>query len=133
MSNEHRLVRVKIVLLGDGAVGKTSIAKRYLGHGFIQEYKATIGVDFYIKKTELTLNDSKFLIEWSIWDLAGQPHWKEVRPGFYAGAQGALIVFDVTRKQTLLNVIEWTNEFIKNSGHSIKTINEVVTGVPSKS
>ena len=107
---------IKIVLLGDGAVGKTSIAKRYLRSGFSHEYKQTIGVDVYAKNSVLDIYGYKVDISWVIWDLAGQPKFREVRKDFYKGAKGAVLVFDISRRSTFNNVINWANEFMSNSG-----------------
>ena len=111
-------VRFKIVLIGDGMVGKTTIAKRYLGKGFEQEYIRTLGVDFYKKITKIKhprLGD--VMIEWYIWDLGGQYYWSDVRPMYYTGAKGGILVYDVARPETFANVKYWLAEFIKNVGH----------------
>jgi len=112
-----KLVRFKVVLIGDGGVGKTSIARRYLGEGFTHEYIKTIGANFYIKRTIYT--DERFgkiLIEWNIWDLAGQPTWDQVRPLYYKGAKAALVIFDVTSTRSYYNVPKWISELWKNAG-----------------
>ncbi len=110
-------IRVKIVLIGDGGVGKTSIAKRYLGESFEHEYKRTIGADFYVKRNVYEDPDlGKIMFEWLIWDLAGQPAYNEVRPLYYRGAQGALLVFDVTRPETYYNLPKWLSEYWKHCG-----------------
>lgn len=112
-----REVLIKIVLIGDGAVGKTSIAKRYLGKEFEHEYIMTVGVDFYKKGTTIEIPEiGSIHFVWHIWDLSGQPHWEHVRPAFYRGARGALLVFDVSNKQSYIDAPQWAREFIKNSG-----------------
>ena len=120
MSGEQQLIkriRVKIVLIGDGGVGKTSIARRYLGESFIHEYKRTIGADFYVKRDTYEDNDlGKIMFEWLIWDLAGQPAYNEVRPLYYRGAQGALVVFDLTRPETYYNIPKWLSEYWRHCG-----------------
>jgi len=120
MSSGQQLIkriRVKIVLIGDGGVGKTSIARRYLGESFIHEYKRTIGADFYVKRdTYHDDNLGKVMFEWLIWDLAGQPAYNEVRPLYYRGAQGALVVFDVTRPETYYNIPKWLSEYWRHCG-----------------
>lgn len=107
---------IKIVLLGDGGVGKTSIARRYLKKGFSHEYKQTIGVDVFAKNSSLEIHGNRVNISWVIWDLAGQPKFKEVRKEFYRGAKGAVLVFDVSRKETFDNIVHWANEFASNAG-----------------
>jgi len=110
-------VLIKIVLIGDGAVGKTSIAKRYLGKEFEHEYIMTVGVDFFKKKSKIAIeNVGEIDFVWHIWDLSGQPHWRHVRPTFYRGARGALLVFDVANKASYDDAPEWAKEFVKNAG-----------------
>ena len=97
----------KIVLIGDGAVGKTSLRKRYLGEEFTEFYQQTIGSDFSIHKDQIGSNQVKFVI----WDLAGQPRFFEVRRSFYRGCDGALIVCDVSNPDSFNNIKDWINEF----------------------
>ncbi len=97
----------KIVLIGDGAVGKTTIRKRYLGEHFEPHYVITLGADFSIKETEI--GNKK--IKWQIWDLAGQPRFDQIRPSYYQGAVGALVVYDITNKTSFENLPHWISEF----------------------
>lgn len=97
----------KIVLIGDGAVGKTSLRKRYLGEEFTEFYQQTIGSDFSIHKDQIGSNQVKFVI----WDLAGQPRFFDVRRSFYRGSDGALIVCDVSNPDSFNNIKDWINEF----------------------
>ncbi|MHA2203759.1 MAG: Rab family GTPase [Candidatus Hodarchaeales archaeon] len=96
----------KIVLIGDGAVGKTSIRRRYMGEGFRADFLATMGADFAYLKTNIDGNE----IEWQIWDLAGQPAFRNVMKAYYKGTMGALAVFDVSQPITLENINSWTQE-----------------------
>ncbi|NPD89891.1 MAG: GTP-binding protein [Asgard group archaeon] len=107
----------KVVLAGDGAVGKTSIRERYMGKGFSSDYLKTIGADFASKK--VTVEDNQ--ISFQIWDLAGQDSYQAVRGTFYKGAIAALMVFDVQDSTTLTNVKNWVEEAIKGSNNSILT------------
>lgn len=95
----------KILVLGDGAVGKTSLVRRYVKDEFDEDYIATIGVNLKHK----TLDDIG--LDMSIWDLYGQ---KSMSPGKhssnYIGAEGALIVFDLTRKKTMNNIKQWVDD-----------------------
>jgi len=106
---------VKIVLIGDAAVGKTSIRQRYLGKGFQREHIATLGADF----AATTRNIDEYNVKYQIWDLAGQPMFKNVRPRFYKGCFGSLAVFDITRKDTFQNLTSWIEELYKYSGRGV--------------
>ena len=93
------MTQKKILLLGDGAVGKTSLVHRF-GEGVFEErYKATIGVDIFSKSVT---TDSGSAIELQLWDLSGQAHFSAVRSKFYNKADGALLVFDLTNKKEIL-------------------------------
>ncbi len=112
LSNEiERTFVFKIVLIGDGAVGKTSIRKKYMGQGFRSEYLNTVGADFAYFSEKV----GETLYKYAIWDLAGQPKFTNVRPLFYQGAFGALVVFDVTRPETLENLDFWIEELVRNT------------------
>jgi len=104
--------RYKIVMLGDGAVGKTAMTTRFTQNFFDSDYKRTIGSDFAVKRLELKDIDAKVTLQ--VWDLAGQPRFEAVRQGFYRGARGGLLLYDVTRRRTFLNVENWKNEAFKN-------------------
>ena len=106
---------VKIVLIGDAAVGKTSIRQRYLGKGFQREHLATLGADF--AATTRTIDE--YNVKYQIWDLAGQQMFKNVRPRFYKGCFGSLAVFDITRKDTFQNLTSWIEELYKCSGRGV--------------
>lgn len=102
----------KIALLGDGAVGKTSLRHRFMGNSFNKSYMMTIGADFAIKSLEANGHQIKF----QIWDLAGQPRFAAVRETYYRGALGALVVFDITAPESFRNVGSWVDDLWKYSG-----------------
>ncbi len=106
---------VKIVLLGDGGVGKTAIRRRFMGQGFKSIYMETIGSDFSTKTIEIEHNLKAVTINFQIWDLAGQPKFQNVRQLFYAGSQGVIFVFDLTRLDSLEDIKLWVNEVKKNN------------------
>lgn len=96
----------KVVLIGEGAVGKTSIRRRYMGEGFRADFLATMGADFAYLKTKVNNNE----IEWQIWDLAGQPAFRNVMKAYYRGSMGALAVYDVTQPNTLDSIDSWVSD-----------------------
>jgi len=105
----------KIVLIGDGAVGKTSLRRNYIGKSFRENYLMTIGADFSVK--QVMFEDYKINLQ--LWDLAGQPRFSEVRGAYYAGTYGALVLFDITRPNTFTNIDYWINELIKYNDHKL--------------
>ncbi len=103
----------KLVALGDGAVGKTSCIKRYTEDSFSERYIATIGTTFALKTLDVVLpSGSTVKARVVLWDLAGQPTYNELRRRYMAGASMAIIVYDVTRPQTFLDIGEWYTKFI---------------------
>lgn len=105
---------VKIVLLGDGAVGKTSLRNSFMTESFSHEYMMTVGADFTSKEVNISVNDVQYDISFQIWDLAGQQRFQDIRSMYYAGARGAVLIFDVTRRNTFENTINWVLELVKN-------------------
>ena len=104
----------KLVLLGDGGVGKTSIRRRYLGEGFSFEYMMTVGAEFAIKR----FNNG---IAVQIWDLAGQPRFDTVRKVYYQGTSAAVLVYDISREDTFYSIPNWITEVL-NFRHSDKPL-----------
>lgn len=102
----------KIVIIGDGAVGKTSLRNRYLGKAFKFSYQMTIGSEITIYDLEL---DNK-IIRFQIWDLAGQPRFKDVRKAYYKHANAGLVVFDITKFESYKNTRSWIKELWTHNG-----------------
>jgi len=97
----------KVVVTGDSGVGKTNIITRFTANEFSLESKATIGVEF--GHAEITLGDgSKIKVQ--IWDTAGQERFRAITRGYYRGAVGALIVYDITKAVSFRNVEKWLQE-----------------------
>jgi small GTP-binding protein len=93
----------KVVVIGAAGVGKTSIIRRFCENSFLEGYKTTIGSDFYVKKLDL----EQALVNLSVWDLAGEERFKFVLPTFCRGAQGALVVFDLSRRRSYINITSY--------------------------
>lgn len=106
------LVYYKIILLGDGAVGKTALCSRFMEKAFLGEYLMTLGTDVSLKA--ITVRERQ--IQLQIWDIAGQPFFASVRESYFRGALGALFVFDLARPETLENGSNWIGELWKHSG-----------------
>jgi len=103
---------MKAVLIGDGAVGKTSIRRNYLGEEFTEGHIATIGVDLATKRVLFDQEIVKFII----WDLAGQPTFEKVRGHYYSGCNGILLVYSVVNRSSFDNASKWLVEAFKNMG-----------------
>ena len=104
----NQIMVLKVVVAGDGAVGKTSLIRRYCEGKFEHTRVATIGVDFQTQKVELPDQTVKL----SIWDMAGQERFAVVRAGFYRGSRAAALVYDVTEPQTLVDLTRWREEVL---------------------
>jgi small GTP-binding protein len=109
---------LKVLLAGDGGVGKSSIVRRFIKNKFIVDYKFTVGVDTYSK--EMPFEDGVATL--SIWDMAGQEHYNFMRSGFYHGTDGILLVFDLTRPPTFESCKKWIEELHKALGEDIPFI-----------
>lgn len=111
----------KICLLGNPAVGKTSLIRAFVYETFEDEYISTIGSKVSKKEVEFFDEEAKRYFEVSliIWDIAGQQTFKHVKQAYYRGAKGAIVVADVTRVTTLQSIEDW-----------IKSLTEVVGDVP---
>ncbi|MHA1798569.1 MAG: GTP-binding protein [Candidatus Helarchaeota archaeon] len=99
----------KLVLAGDGAVGKTTLVQKFVEEKFNEDYLATIGANIMKKKYKLHSED--VICNFSIWDLAGQDLFKRARKSYFSNASAGIIVFDVTRKDTFDHVKNWMLEF----------------------
>ncbi|MHA2404736.1 MAG: Rab family GTPase [Candidatus Kariarchaeaceae archaeon] len=112
------MLACKVVLLGEGGVGKTSLRKKYLGEGFESTYQMTIGADFAAKRMKIDNWD----ITANIWDLAGQTQFKLMRETYYRGVSGALLVFDISRPETFVAVDHWVEELKQNNRNELVPI-----------
>ena len=97
----------KLILLGDGGVGKTSLVRQFVENKFDQDYISTIGVNIMTKTYRLFENVE---IKFSIFDVAGQKYFRKVRKNYFRGTQAILFVFDVTRRDTFDNIKNWYQE-----------------------
>lgn len=110
----------KVVLLGDGSVGKTSIKKRFVGLEFEGTYMATMGADFTIKEHKYrTRENNQIICKFMIWDIAGQTRYNAVRPHYYLGSHSALLVYDVTNFNSVDSILNWVKEFKRIVKHPV--------------
>ncbi|KAM0953474.1 putative small GTP-binding protein [Dioscorea sansibarensis] len=105
----------KIVLVGDSGVGKSNILSRFTRNEFCLESKSTIGVEFATR----TLQIEGKTVKAQIWDTAGQERYRAITSAYYRGAVGALLVYDITKRQTFDNVQRWLHELREHADSNI--------------
>lgn len=108
----------KIVLIGDSAVGKSNLLARFARDEFYPNSKSTIGVEFQTQK--MSINGKE--IKAQIWDTAGQERFRAVTSAYYRGAVGALLVYDISRRQTFDSIGRWLNELQTHSDMNVVTV-----------
>ncbi len=96
----------KILLLGDPAVGKTSLVRRFVHGKFTKDYLVTVGMEPY--SHYINLNGTK--VGLNLWDIAGQQEFISFRSVFFKGAKGTVLTFDLTRRETFDNIRKWYEE-----------------------
>lgn len=104
--DEDILATLKILIIGESGVGKSSLLLRFTDDLFDPQLSATIGVDFKVKTLSIDGNKTKL----AIWDTAGQERFRTLTPSYYRGAQGAILVYDVTSRDTFSKLDVWLSE-----------------------
>mmetsp|Transcript_13976 Transcript_13976/g.50862 ORF Transcript_13976/g.50862 Transcript_13976/m.50862 type:complete len:206 (-) Transcript_13976:278-895(-) len=99
---------LKVIILGDSGVGKTSLMNQYVNKKFSNQYKATIGADFLTKEVQV---DDR-LVTMQIWDTAGQERFQSLGVAFYRGADCCVLVHDVNVQKSFDNLDNWRDEFL---------------------
>nr|WDA42974.1 RABA3 [Fagopyrum tataricum] len=105
----------KVVVVGDSAVGKTQVLSRFAKNEFTLDSKSTIGVEFQTR----TLTVRSKVIKAQIWDTAGQERYRAVTSAYYRGALGAMMVYDITKRQSFDHVARWVSELRAHADKSI--------------
>ena len=113
MSNDD-LPSLKILIIGEGAVGKSCLLLRYTDDSFENIFMPTVGVDYKTKIIDIDNTRVKL----QIWDTAGQEKFRAITKAYYRGAHGILIVFDISRRDTFNQITEWIN--------SIKEVDQTI-------
>ncbi|KAH7570667.1 hypothetical protein ACOSP7_018995 [Xanthoceras sorbifolium] len=111
----------KVVLIGDSAVGKSQLLARFARDDFSLDSKATIGVEFQTK----TITMDRKTVKAQIWDTAGQERYRAVTSAYYRGAVGAMLVYDISKRQTFDHMAKWLEEL---RGHADKNIAIMLVG-----
>ena len=103
----------KILTLGESGVGKTCILRRFVENKFLKNHLATIGIDFRAK----TIQINGYEVKLKIWDTAGEERFRNITNQYYKGADGIILVFDLTNFDTMNKIRDWYNQ-IKNNTSS---------------
>ncbi|MFW9769872.1 MAG: Rab family GTPase, partial [Candidatus Thorarchaeota archaeon] len=114
----------KTMVIGEGAVGKTTLVNRYVTGVFERDYKTTIGSQFAVKLTHISPGESEYGIgiKLQAWDVAGQARFKAVRKMYYSGAAGIILVFDVTRRRSFTEMSKWVEEADESIGARVPMV-----------
>jgi Ras-related protein Rab-8A len=102
-SSSADVVQLKLLLIGDSAVGKTSLLLRYVDDKFSPSFVATIGIDFKVKKLSIDGADVRL----QLWDTAGQERFRTITTSYFRGAHGILVVFDMSMRSSFASVANW--------------------------
>ena len=116
-SEQEAQIVLKLLLLGDSSVGKTSILLKYISNKFDESSISTVGVDYMDK----IIDYNKFKIKLQIWDTSGEEKFRTITKNFYRNADGLLVVFDLTKKESYDHIRSWINE-AKENNDKLKTI-----------
>ncbi|KAJ8605746.1 hypothetical protein CTAYLR_008475 [Chrysophaeum taylorii] len=114
-------LQIKLLMIGDSAVGKTSLLLRYANDTFSSTFITTIGIDFKIKTIDL---DGK-RVKLQIWDTAGQEQFRTITRSYFRGAQGIVLVYDITDRGTFNSVRSWMAQI---NDHADAQVNRVLIG-----
>ena len=106
--SQGKKYQLKVVVVGDPAVGKTSIIRRFADDQFDEDYKHTIGADFNVKVIEYP--ESKENAVLTVWDIGGHERFEIIRRYYYEGSHAGLIVFSLTNKESFDSVKNWYND-----------------------
>jgi len=110
---------IKLLLLGDGGVGKTSLMLRYAENEFSSNMMSTMGVDFKVRFMDL---DNNQRIKCQIWDTAGQERFHVITRAYYRGAQGIVLTYDVTDPESFTHVGYWMDNIQKHAANDVMVI-----------
>ena len=120
IDNSQNQISLKILIIGDTLVGKTSILLKYVDHIFPEEHIATIGVEY---KDKFIIKDN-YNIRLQIWDTAGQERFHSITKNIFRGTNGVLFVYDITNRQSFHNIKNW----MKDTENVDKDIKGVILG-----
>ncbi|MHA2282471.1 MAG: Rab family GTPase [Promethearchaeota archaeon] len=107
-----KTLTIKIIVIGEPAVGKTSLVKKFVSGRFNKDYRSSLGTNIFTKKIVL---ENKTETTLQLWDIAGQERWINMRHHYYSGAKGVIIVGDITRGKTFDQIEKfWVPDLSEN-------------------
>lgn len=141
----------KVIILGDAAVGKTSMMNNYLGNPFTENDPPTIGVEFASKTSDMTQIIREELlkryretfeskhgrqniynhVKLQIWNSSGQERFRSIVNSYYRNTRGVILVCDLTRKQTLENLKYWINDYNRYGSYTLDQVGAIIVGTKS--
>ncbi len=114
-SKPTRKIQKKVIVIGEGGVGKTTLLHRSVSNIFVDSTKMTIGTDFFMKKIEKIDEKNVNQIILLLWDFAGQERFRFILKDYLKGAKGVILCFDLTRASTLQKLYDWI-DLLKEGG-----------------
>lgn len=114
-------MQIKLLMIGDSGVGKTCLLLRYANDSFSPTFITTIGIDFKIKNIEI---DNK-RVKLQIWDTAGQERFRTITTSYFRGAQGIVLVYDVTDRRSFESIRNWISQIQQ---HADVHVNKILVG-----
>jgi len=114
-ASNPKVLQFKLVLLGDSAVGKSSLVLRFVKKQFFEYQESTIGAAFLTQ----TVSVNDFVVKFEIWDTAGQERYHSLAPMYYRGAAAAIVVYDITSRQSFVRAKSWVKELQRQGNPNI--------------
>mmetsp|Transcript_14655 Transcript_14655/g.20919 ORF Transcript_14655/g.20919 Transcript_14655/m.20919 type:complete len:206 (+) Transcript_14655:145-762(+) len=114
-------VQIKLLMIGDSGVGKTCLLLRYANDSFSPTFITTIGIDFKIKNIDI--DDKRVKLQ--IWDTAGQERFRTITTSYFRGAQGIVLVYDVTDRRSFESIRNWISQIQQ---HADVHVNKILVG-----
>lgn len=112
ISKKKNTIEIKIILLGDASVGKSSIIGRYMNNSFKEDYLCTLQIEMSTRLIDIDLDTR---VKMDIWDTVGQEKFRTLTTQYYRNCQGAIIVFDLTKKDTFDGLQSWIDKLEENN------------------
>ena len=119
MKNDNRPLDTKIITLGDSKVGKSSLIIKFIDNKFSSNYLSTVGFDLKHKSIKLQNGEDIKLV---IHDTAGEERFKSLSTNYIKKANGVLLVYDITLKESFINITNWMNDIVEEAGNKVPIV-----------